>query len=98
MLSFAGRLSQLLDSLAGANREHAAGLIARPDITMRHAAVEIDRVARAERQWGVEIRVELHRSAQDVQIFLAAMADEAAEFLDASRLNVDDDRNHHFPK
>ena len=65
-----------------------------PDIAMRHAAIEIDRVARAERQRGVDVGMQLHRAGEDIEIFLARMAHQPAKFVDAARLHLDDDRHH----
>src|SRR5436190_11484536 len=87
---------KMLDALARIDRQNGTGIAAGPDIAMRHAAVEIDGVARAERQGGIKIRVKLHRSSQDIEIFLARVTDQPTQFLYASRLDVDDDRNHHF--
>jgi hypothetical protein len=42
--------------------------------------------------------MKLHRAAQNVEIFLAPVANQAAKLVNASRLHVDDDRDHHFPE
>src|SRR5690348_8315933 len=98
MLPLACGFGELLDALAGADRKHAAGFGTRADITVRHAAVEVDGIAGAERKRRVQIRMKLHRSAQDIEIFFAPVANETAKLFDASSLHVDDDRNHHFPE
>src|SRR5256714_5263041 len=86
---------ELLDSRARAYGKDRAPL-AGAHVSVRHAAIEIDRVARPERERRIEIRVQLHGPAQYIEILFTGMADDAAQLLNASGLNVDDDWNHHF--
>jgi hypothetical protein len=98
MVTPARRICQLLDALSGADGKYAARLLAGANVTMGHAAVEIDGIARPEWERRIKVGMKLHRAVEDVEIFFAAVADESAQLVDASRLDVDDDRDHHFPK
>ncbi len=67
---------------------------------MPHLAVKVQRVARAQTYWRVEVGTELHFTLDDVHELLARMADEVTELrqelIHGARMHFDDHRCHLF--